>query len=88
MNSGQASWFNFACTIFEEAAAFGYKVPTIEPILASDFPRPARRPRNTILSVDKIIKDFGVVPREHTLAVREIIADLVPQMILMEERES
>lgn len=44
-NSGQCSWYEFACEIFKQA---GMEVK-VTPILTSEMPRPAARPRYSVL---------------------------------------
>ncbi|UKS24976.1 dTDP-4-dehydrorhamnose reductase [Paenibacillus sp. HWE-109] len=44
-NSGSCSWYEFACAIFEES---GLKV-NVEPCTTEEFPRPAPRPRNSVM---------------------------------------
>ena len=55
-NEGECSWFDFAKEITN---ILGYKC-TINPINSEDYPTAARRPRNTIMSKDKISKEFGL----------------------------
>jgi len=55
-NDGQASWYEFACAIVEDARVLGYplKVEQVVPITTSDYPTPARRPAYSVLSRTKI----------------------------------
>jgi len=55
-NDGQASWYEFACAIVEEARMLGYplKVEQIIPITTSEYPTPASRPAYSVLSSAKI----------------------------------
>ncbi|MFQ5645191.1 MAG: dTDP-4-dehydrorhamnose reductase [Thiogranum sp.] len=55
-NAGQASWYEFACAIVEEAGALGYplKVGQVVPIATDEYPTPARRPAYSVLSTKKI----------------------------------
>jgi dTDP-4-dehydrorhamnose reductase len=55
-NEGQASWYEFACAIIEEAKALGYplKVEHVTPITTSEYPTPATRPAYSVLSREKI----------------------------------
>ncbi|WP_298300663.1 dTDP-4-dehydrorhamnose reductase [uncultured Erythrobacter sp.] len=50
-DAGQASWYDFAVAIAEEAHALGLikRIPTIKPIATSDYPSPARRPAFSLL---------------------------------------
>ena len=57
-NSGSASWHDFACEIFRLSG----KNPTrILPIMSSDYPQTAKRPRFSVLSLDKW-RSVGVHP--------------------------
>jgi len=45
-NSGNCTWYGFACELFREAG-----LPTrVKPVTTAEFPRPARRPANSVLS--------------------------------------
>lgn len=54
-NSGQCSWYGFACAIAEEAKTtkLPLSVETIEPIATVDYPLPAPRPAWSVLATDK-----------------------------------
>ena len=52
--SGSVSWCGFARAIFERAPdLLGGKTPKVNPIATSDYPTPAKRPHNSVLSNDK-----------------------------------
>lgn len=58
---GVVSWFGFAEAIFARAAAsVAMKAPELRPISSADFPTPAKRPRNSVLSNEKLQSRFGV----------------------------
>lgn len=50
-DAGQASWYDFAVAIAEEAHAAGLitSIPKIKPIATSDYPTPAKRPAFSLL---------------------------------------
>lgn len=48
-NSGQCSWFQFACAIAELT---GHDPASIDPVPSNDYPLPARRPRWSVLAPD------------------------------------
>ena len=60
--SPYASWFEFAETIFAEAAAQGVlaKIPAVKPIGTADYPTPAKRPADSRLDCGKIRAVFGI----------------------------
>jgi dTDP-4-dehydrorhamnose reductase len=59
--AGSTSWFGFAQTIFTRAAAvLGSKAPALTPIPTEAYPTPATRPRNSVLSNEKLRARFGV----------------------------
>jgi dTDP-4-dehydrorhamnose reductase len=55
--AGSTSWCGFARAIFE-ASALPTR-PRVQPISTADYPTPARRPANSILSNDKFAHAFG-----------------------------
>jgi len=57
---GAVSWFGFAQAIFTRAAVLGVKAPALTPIATRDYPTPAARPRNSVLSNAKLHARFGV----------------------------
>jgi dTDP-4-dehydrorhamnose reductase len=59
--SGATSWFGFAEAIFARATkGMGAKAPRLAPIPTSEYPTPARRPQNSVLSNEKLAARFGV----------------------------
>jgi len=55
-NSGACTWFEFAKAIFEIK---GLKV-MVHPILTSQYPTIAKRPKYSVLGTDKILMGFGI----------------------------
>ena len=55
VGSGRCSWYEFAC----EAISAAGMAPDIEPITTADFPRPAPRPANSVLSTRKLESTLG-----------------------------
>jgi len=56
-NTGKCSWFDFASLIMEK---MGSKCK-VHPVPSTEFPTVAKRPAYSLLSNDKIIKEFNVV---------------------------
>lgn len=63
-NEGVASWYEFARTIYEKAKRLelieSNKKIEIHPIKTEDYPTAARRPRYSVLSKEKIKKEFNI----------------------------
>ncbi|MDK2126126.1 dTDP-4-dehydrorhamnose reductase [Parachitinimonas caeni] len=61
--SGETSWHGFATAIFAESAKRGNKVPaTLNTLTTDQYPLPAKRPKNSRLSLDKLDQTFGITP--------------------------
>lgn len=61
--SGETTWFGFAGAIFDarkRRLGDAYRVPKLVPIRTVDYPTPARRPKNSVLSNAKLENVFGV----------------------------
>ena len=61
--SGQTSWHGFAEAIFthaEELALLHRMRPQVLPISSSEYPTPAKRPCNSVLSNHKLQQAFGI----------------------------
>ncbi|AUT60276.1 dTDP-4-dehydrorhamnose reductase [Paraburkholderia terrae] len=56
--AGSTSWAGFAEAIFEHAGLTAR--PKVVPIGTSEYPTPARRPRNSRLSCTKLAETFGI----------------------------
>ena len=72
VNSGQTTWFDFACTILELA---GLDVPCI-PISSAEYPARARRPAYSVLDCSKYLHLPGAPPLPPwEAALREYLAN-------------
>jgi len=61
--SGVTTWFGFAGAIFEarrRKLGEAFRIPALVPIATADYPTPAKRPRNSVLSNAKLENVFGV----------------------------
>jgi dTDP-4-dehydrorhamnose reductase len=69
-NSGSASWYDIAKELF----FFVQKNVTLVPVMSSDFPRKARRPKNAVLLNTKLYKmqDWKQALREYLLKERKL----------------
>lgn len=57
---GRASWADFATAIFKEFQARGGKKVDVRPISTAEYPTPALRPANSLLSGDKLAHSYGL----------------------------
>jgi len=61
--AGETTWFAFARAIFEAwgaRAGPSFVPPAVIPIPTSDYPTPARRPANSVLSNERLARELGV----------------------------
>ncbi len=82
VNRGSATWYTFALELFTRREAAGFNVPEIEAITTEDYPTPARRPRNSQLSTEKLKCDYGVQPRDWPTALGDVLTLLPSDIIL------
>ncbi|WP_084420426.1 dTDP-4-dehydrorhamnose reductase [Henriciella litoralis] len=54
------NWYGFAKAIFEASEEFGGPSAKVEPIPSSQFPTPAKRPKNSRLNSAKLLNEYGV----------------------------
>jgi dTDP-4-dehydrorhamnose reductase len=74
--SGATTWHGFAEGVMELCLPVGQRRPELVPIPASAFPRPARRPVNSVLDCRKVRGAFGIVPRPWREALAEVGREL------------
>jgi dTDP-4-dehydrorhamnose reductase len=58
--SGQTSWHGFASAIVELMPADTRKCAEIEAIGSSEYPTPTKRPPYSVMSCEKLTRDFGL----------------------------
>lgn len=77
-NEGVASWYDFALAVIEEATANGaeFKCKTLEPILTSGYPTPAKRPAYSVLNKEKIKKALGIAIPHWRVSLRAMVKEL------------
>jgi dTDP-4-dehydrorhamnose reductase len=76
-NAGATSWAGFAAEIFRQSALRGGPVATVEPISTTEYPTPARRPANSLLSHGAIAEAYGITPRPWQQALGDILDELI-----------
>jgi len=76
---GETTWFGFAQAIFEERSRRSsgtFAVPRVVPIPTRDYPTPARRPLNSVLSCARLRDVFGIELADWRAALAEAISQL------------
>jgi len=71
-NDGVCSWAGFAATIMQEARLRC----RVKPITTADYPSPAVRPACSILSKEKIVRDFGLALKPWENSLRDCLLRL------------
>ena len=76
-NAGATTWHGFATEIFHQAQMRGGPLPIVEAIATADYPTPARRPANSLLSTATLTRDWAITPRPWQDALGPILDDLI-----------
>ncbi|WP_294320518.1 dTDP-4-dehydrorhamnose reductase [uncultured Sphingomonas sp.] len=76
-NAGATHWAGFATEIFRQSGERGGATAEVVPIPSSDYPTPAQRPANSLLSHDAIRAAYGIEPRGWQAALSDILDELV-----------
>lgn len=76
-NSGGTNWAGFADEIFRQASLRGGPAAEVQPITTADYPTPARRPANSLLSHTAIAEAYGIMPRPWQEALGDILDELI-----------
>lgn len=75
--SGSVSWCGFARAIFERMPELdGKTTPKVNPIATCDYPTPAKRPQNSVLSNAKLQRTFGVQLSPWQSALDEVLMSI------------
>jgi dTDP-4-dehydrorhamnose reductase len=67
------SWYTFARAIVRNS------IPVV-PIATMDYPRPARRPLNSVLDCSRISDVFGIAQPDWRAALHRVLEELTPEM--------
>jgi dTDP-4-dehydrorhamnose reductase len=80
-DAGVCSWYDFAVAIQEEALAIGLipRAVKIRPILARDYPTPARRPAFSVLDKSRSWSDLELEPVHWRPQLRAMLNELREQ---------
>lgn len=76
-NAGAVTWAGFAREIFAQSAARGGASAEVQGITTAEYPTPAKRPANSLLSHDAIICDYGIHPPAWQTALGSILDELL-----------
>ncbi len=76
-NAGETSWAGFASEIFRQSALRGGATAAVAPITTAEYPTPARRPANSLLSHAAIGAAYGIAPRPWQDALGDILDELI-----------
>jgi dTDP-4-dehydrorhamnose reductase len=76
-NAGTVTWAGFAREIFAQSAARGGASAEVQGITTAEYPTPATRPANSLLSHDAIICDYGIHPPAWQTALGKILDELL-----------
>lgn len=68
--SPAVSWYQFARAIVADSGT------VVLPIATKDFPRPARRPLNSVLDCSRIFQVFGITQPDWRPALRDVLEEL------------
>ena len=75
--AGETTWCGFAREIFERRARVQpFTAPRVVPIATRDYPTPARRPTNSVLSSEKLARELGVRIADWRAGLEEVLAAL------------
>ena len=79
-NEGMTNWYGFARTIYKKAKRLGLieysKKVEIQPIKTEDYLTAARRPRYSVLSKEKIKREFNLKIRDWDKALEDFLSTL------------
>jgi len=89
-NEGVTSWYEFAKSIYKKAKRLGLieysKKVEIQPIRTEDYSTVARRPRHSVLSKEKIKREFDLKIRNWDKAVEDFLISLKREREGLESR--
>jgi dTDP-4-dehydrorhamnose reductase len=75
-NAEPTTWYDFAVSIFEEAAKTGIRAPVLEPITTAQYLTAAPRPLNSVLDCGKARRVYGIALPPWRPALRTALAEM------------
>ncbi|NTS66790.1 dTDP-4-dehydrorhamnose reductase [Sphingomonas sp. HHU CXW] len=82
-NAGATTWADFAREIFRQSALRGGASAEVEAITTADYPTPAQRPANSLLSHRAIGDAYGITPRDWDVALSDILDELIGASVVV-----
>ncbi|WP_294353106.1 dTDP-4-dehydrorhamnose reductase [uncultured Sphingomonas sp.] len=76
-NAGKITWAGFAREIFRQSAKRGGASAEVTRITTAEYPTPAKRPANSLLSHKAIGAAYGIQPRPWQDALGDILDELI-----------
>lgn len=76
---GETSWHGYASLVIDYARRLGVDLKTkqIDPVPTEAFPTPARRPRNSRLSTEKLQRNFGLALPAWQSGVERMLQEII-----------
>jgi dTDP-4-dehydrorhamnose reductase len=71
------TWCGFARAVFATAAVHGRPAPKVAAITTAEYPTPAKRPANSVLSTARIGAAFGIEPPSWRASLRACVGELL-----------
>jgi dTDP-4-dehydrorhamnose reductase len=75
VGASETTWHGFAEAIFGALATRGYRPPVNHAVSTSVYPKPARRPRDSRLSSEAFVREFGLRPAGFETALPEVLRE-------------
>lgn len=75
--TGEATWFEFATAIVEEAARQGLPAVPVTPVRSADRPSRAPRPANSVLDSARFAADVGYRAPPWRRSMAEVVAEMI-----------
>jgi dTDP-4-dehydrorhamnose reductase len=76
--AGETTWFGFAQAIFDEARRrrLAVRTPRLAAISTAEYPTPAKRPANSVLSSERLASTFGASIPDWRRGLEEVVSAL------------